>query len=154
MQLAELNIGRLIAPTSDPRVAEFIDNIARINGLGKRMPGFVWIMEGATGQGNTATAINDDPQYIPNMTVWESAEALETFVFKTLHAKFLGRRHEWFEVMGKMQFVMWWVRDGHQPSLAEALEKLSLLQQHGESAQAFGWRYLRANPFPPHAQTR
>ena len=38
--LAELNIGRLAAPVGDPRVAEFIDNIDRINGLGKRMPGF------------------------------------------------------------------------------------------------------------------
>ena len=47
MQLAELNIGRLLAPTDDPRVAEFMAALDRINGMGKRMPGFVWMMEGS-----------------------------------------------------------------------------------------------------------
>ena len=32
MHLAELNIGRLIAPTDDPRVADFMANLDRING--------------------------------------------------------------------------------------------------------------------------
>jgi len=45
--LAELNIGRLLAPTDDPRIAEFMGALDRINGLGKRMPGFVWMMEGS-----------------------------------------------------------------------------------------------------------
>ena len=45
--LAELNVGRLVAPTDDPRVKDFMDNLDLINGLGKRMPGFVWMMEGS-----------------------------------------------------------------------------------------------------------
>lgn len=32
-QLAELNIGRLVAATDDPGVAEFMDNLDRIHGL-------------------------------------------------------------------------------------------------------------------------
>ena len=48
--LAELNIGRLIAPRADPRVADFMKNLDRINGLGKRMPGYVWMMEGDEGE--------------------------------------------------------------------------------------------------------
>ena len=51
MHLAEINIGRLLAPTNDPKVAEFMANLDRVNGLGKRMPGFEWMMEGADGQG-------------------------------------------------------------------------------------------------------
>lgn len=148
MHLAELNIGRLVAPKEDPRVADFMDNLDLINGLGKRMPGFVWMMEGAPGEGNTATAIDGDPQYIPNLTVWESAADLETFVFKTLHAKFMQRRAEWFEVLGEMNFVMWWVPEGHKPTLTEALTKLDQLRAQGDSADAFGWDYLRANPLP------
>ena len=42
MHLAELNIGRLRYPQSDPRVAPFIDNLALVNGLAERSPGFVW----------------------------------------------------------------------------------------------------------------
>jgi len=30
MNLAELNLGRLLAPTDDPRVAEYMDNLDRI----------------------------------------------------------------------------------------------------------------------------
>ena len=62
MHLAELNIGRLLAPTDDPRVAEFMDNLDRINGLGKRMPGFVWMSEGSgePGRGNTENAVDGD----------------------------------------------------------------------------------------------
>lgn len=138
MHLAELNIGRLIAPKEDPRVADFMDNLDLINGLGKRMPGFVWMMEGAPGEGNTATAIDGDPQYIPNLTVWESLPQLETFVFDTLHAKFMERRAEWFEVLGDMHFVMWWVPEGHKPTLQEALDKLEHLRNHGDTDAAFG----------------
>ena len=149
MQLAELNVGRLRGTTDDPIVAEFMENLDRINGLGKRMPGFVWMMEGAAGAGNTEAKIDDDPRYVPNLTVWETAAQLETFVFKTLHAKFMERRAEWFEALETMHFVMWWVPDGHKPTLAEALAKLAQLQSDGETPAAFGWDYLRANPKPP-----
>jgi hypothetical protein len=149
MQLAELNVGRLRGTTDDPIVAEFMENLDRINGLGKRMPGFVWMMEGAAGAGNTEAKIDGDPRYVPNLTVWETAAQLETFVFKTLHAKFMERRAEWFEALETMHFVMWWVPDGHKPTLAEALAKLAQLQSNGETPAAFGWGYLRANPQPP-----
>ena len=33
MHLAELNVGRLLAPTNDPRVAEFMAALDRVNGL-------------------------------------------------------------------------------------------------------------------------
>jgi len=146
MHLAELNIGRLIAPTDDPRVAEFMNNLDRVNGLGKRMPGFIWMMEGSgePGTGNTEAKIDGDPQFVSNLTVWENLESLETFVYKTLHAKFLDRKAEWFEVLGKQHFVMWWVEEGHRPSLEEALEKLAYREKNGDSDAAFGWDWLRS----------
>jgi hypothetical protein len=145
MHLAELNVGRLLAPTDDPRVAEFMQNLDRINGLGKRMPGFVWMMEGSgePGTGNTEAKIEGDPQYVSNLTVWETVEALETFVWGTIHKQFYEKRAEWFEVMGDMHFVMWWVPKGHQPSLEEALERLAYLRDHGDTDHAFGWSYLK-----------
>jgi len=141
--LAELNIGRLLAPPGDARVAEFIDNIDRINGLGKRMPGFVWMLEGSGGPGATDHAIGGDDLLVPNLTVWEDAASLETFVWGTVHKQFYERRQDWFEVLGKMHFVMWWVPVGHQPSLEEALERLALREQKGDNPDAFGWDYLK-----------
>ena len=144
MHLAQLNIGRLVAPTDDPRVAEFMGALDRVNGLGKRMPGFVWMMEGSgePGTGNTEAKIAGDPQFIANLTVWESPEALERFVFDTVHRQFYARRAEWFEVLGRMHFVMWWVEPGHRPTLDEALERLARLEEHGDSDPAFGWSHL------------
>ncbi len=147
MQLAELNIGRLRAPTDAPEVKEFMDNLDRINGLGKRMPGFVWMMEGSgePGRGNTENNIGDDPQMVANLTVWQDFASLQAFVFKTLHAKFMQRRKEWFSPLGRPHFVMWWVEDGHQPSLDEALGKLALWTETGDTAEVFGWSYARTH---------
>jgi hypothetical protein len=144
--LAELNIGRLIAPTDDPRVADFMNNLDRINGLGKRMPGFVWMMEGSgePGTGNTENNIGDDPQMVVNMTVWQDVASLEQFVWNTVHKQFYDRRAEWFEVMKMQDLVMWWVPAGHQPTLAEALERLDHLRVNGDSDHAFGWAHLSA----------
>lgn len=145
MHLAELNIGRLIAPTDDPRVRDFLENLDRVNGLGKRMPGFVWMMEGsgAPGQGNTENNIGDDPQFVANLSVWEDISALETFVWGTIHKQFYDRKAEWFELMQDQHFVMWRVKPGYLPDLDEGLARLEHLKTHGQSEYAFGWSYLR-----------
>lgn len=143
MHLAELNVGRLVAPTDDPRVADFMDNLERINGLGKRMPGFVWMMEGGEGAGNTQASIDGDARYVPNLSVWEDVESLEKFVWGTIHKRFYERRAEWFEVLGQMHFVMWWVPRGHRPTLEEALARLDHLRENGDSDHAFGWSHLK-----------
>ena len=142
--LAELNLGRLLAPTDDPKVAEFMAALDRINGLGKRMPGFVWMMEGSgePGTGNTEAKIDSDPQFVANLTVWEDAASLKRFVWDTVHRRFFDRRSEWFEVLSEMHFVMWWVPAGHRPTLEEALERLEQRRSTGDSAGAFGWDWL------------
>ena len=144
--LAELNVGRLIAPTDDPRVADFMGALDRINGMGKRMPGFVWMMEGSgePGTGNTENSIGGDERFVANLTVWQDAESLENFVWNTVHKQFFERRAEWFEVLGDMHFVMWWVPAGHRPALDEAMERLEHLRAHGDTDHAFGWDALRA----------
>lgn len=140
--LAELNIGRLLAPTDDPRVAEFMNNLDRINGLGKRMPGFIWLMQGETA-GNTDHKIGGDPLLVPNLSVWENYESLKAFVFDTLHKRFMDRKSEWFEVLRQEHFVMWWVPVGQNPTLDEALQRLDMLRENGPSEDAFDWDYLK-----------
>ena len=143
--LAELNVGRLVAPTDDPRVAEFMRALDRVNGLGKRMPGFVWMMEGSgvPGTGNTEAKIAGDAQYVSNLTVWQSVETLEAFVWNTVHRQFFARRAEWFQVLGAMHFVMWWVPQSHRPTLDEGLARLAMLRDQGPGEEAFGWAWLK-----------
>ena len=40
--LAQLNIGRIRYEIDDPRMADFTNNLALVNGLAERPPGFVW----------------------------------------------------------------------------------------------------------------
>lgn len=142
--LAQLNIGRLVAPTDDPRVADFMANLDRVNAIGKRAPGFVWMMEGSgePGLGNTQTCIDGDPQFVSNLTVWTDVQSLEAFVWNTVHRQFYARRAEWFTVLGAQHFVMWWVAPGDRPTLDEGLARLAHLKAHGNSDHAFGWDYL------------
>ncbi len=129
--IAELNIGRLVAPTYDPRVAEFMNALDRINGMGKRMPGYVWMMEGSgePGTGNTENNLGDDPQFVANLTVWADVASLEAFAFGTVHRQFYERRQDWFEVLGQMHFVMWPVDTDHRPTLEEGMARLDALRR-------------------------
>ncbi len=142
--LAQLNIGRLTAQPDDPRVAEFMAALDRVNSIGKRSPGFVWMMEGSgePGRGNTENFIAGDRQLVSNLTVWTDVASLEQFVWNTVHRQFYARRAEWFEVMDEQHFVMWWVPEGHRPTLEEALARLEHLRAHGPSEHAFGWDWL------------
>jgi hypothetical protein len=136
MHLAELNVGRFRYPTSDPRMADFMNNLDRVNALAERSPGFVWRLKG---DNNNATDFRIGDDMAVNLSVWESAKALEDFVFKTVHVQFYRRRAEWFALVDKPHMVFWWVGDGHRPSLDEAWERLQHYTAQGASDYAFGW---------------
>ncbi len=141
MHLAELNIADWKIPADDPRAAFFHDNLDRINALAARSEGFVWRYtdDGASPE---ELSLYDQSKTAINMSVWETAEHLENFVWNTVHKKIYERKNEWFEVMGSHHFVMWWVEEGYQPSLHEAKERLAYLDQHGNSDHAFDWSHL------------
>jgi Domain of unknown function (DUF3291) len=136
MHLAELNIGKFKYPTSDPRMAGFMDNLDLVNALAERSPGFVWRLKG---DNNNATDFRVGDDYAVNMSVWETPEALEHYVFKTVHVQFYKNKAQWFELMEKPHMVFWWVPEGHQPTLAEAMDRLDHYEKNGASDRAFGW---------------
>ena len=139
--LAQLNIGRFRYPTDDPRMAEFMQNLDRVNALADRSPGFIWRMQDDSGNA-TAIPVTLDPMMAANLSVWKDIESLEHFVWNTVHRRFYERRAEWFGLLDKMHFVMWRVPAGHRPTLDEALERLDHLNAHGDSDHAFGWAHL------------
>jgi len=40
----------------------------------------------------------------------------------------------------KVNQVLWWVPEGHIPTLSEGAMKLKMLRENGPSAEAFGFR--------------
>lgn len=89
----------------------------------------------------TAIQVFDDPNIIVNMSVWESLEALDNYVYKSDHIGASQRRAEWFERPDKSPFVLWWVPAGQIPTVDEAKERLELLWQNGPSPEAFTFRH-------------
>jgi hypothetical protein len=141
MHLAELNIARLKYAFDDPRIAEFTDNLDRINRVADRSEGFVWRLQDDSGSAMAVRGF-DDPMVIVNMSVWQSPEHLERYVWNTVHKQFYARRAEWFQLIGKQHFVMWWIEPGHVPDLEEAKARLDHLDEKGDSDFAFGWSHL------------
>lgn len=139
--LAQFNLAWLRYPVDDPRIADFVANLDRVNLAAERMPGFVWRFKDESGN-STGVAIKGDPQLIPNFSVWESADALEKYVWNTVHKFVYARRAEWFEAHEAAYLVMWGVEPGVIPTLEEAIERLEHLREHGPSDYAFGWENL------------
>lgn len=137
LHVAQINIGTMVAPTDDPRVAEFMDGLDRINALADTAPGFVWRLQ--TGDGNaTSIQIFPDPLTLLNMSVWESVETLKAYVYQSDHVDFFRRRAEWFEADAK-RVALWWVEPGSVPELDEAVRRVEFLELRGPSPYAFGF---------------
>ena len=143
--LAQVNIGRVRAPLDDPIMEGFRTQLDPINALADRTPGFVWRLQ--TDAGN-AMAIRpfDDERMAINMSVWESLEALQQFVYKSAHVGTLRDRQQWFEPIDGPILALWWIPAGHIPTLDEAKERLDHLKAHGPSGHAFTFR--KAFPAP------
>ncbi|MBZ0140844.1 MAG: DUF3291 domain-containing protein [Pseudorhodoplanes sp.] len=140
--LAQFNVARIKYPLDDPRMAEFVDNVARVNEQAEQIEGFVWRLQDDSGNA-MGMQVCGDARILPNLTVWENAEALERFVWKTVHNRFYGRHKEWFEKTDT-PLVMWWVPAGHRPSIKEGVARLDHLKANGPNDHAFGWENLPA----------
>ena len=137
--IAELNVGRAVAPLASPPLAEFMAALQGINALADRSPGFVWRLQSASGNA-TDIRVGADDRFIVNMSVWQSVEALFEFVYRSAHNKVMVRRREWFEQPKAAYQVLWWVPAGHIPSVEEAMARLDHLRAHGPTAYAFTFK--------------
>eukprot|EP00486_Rosalina_sp_Unknown_P008093 CAMPEP_0201591226 /NCGR_PEP_ID=MMETSP0190_2-20130828/187080_1 /ASSEMBLY_ACC=CAM_ASM_000263 /TAXON_ID=37353 /ORGANISM="Rosalina sp." /LENGTH=84 /DNA_ID=CAMNT_0048049115 /DNA_START=48 /DNA_END=299 /DNA_ORIENTATION=- len=72
--IAQYNIATLKYDLEDEKVADFVNNLDRINALGEQQEGFVWRLKGNgfdSEKGDcTDVKLYDDPRTIANYTVW------------------------------------------------------------------------------------
>lgn len=142
MHLAELNISEWKIDPASNDARGFVDYVGRVNGLAERSPGFLWRKLDEERDENGRNAVCADENTIMTLSVWENAEALEEFVWKTVHKKIYNGKDQWFSEMKSHHLVMWHVEEGHEPTLEEAKERLDHLNANGDSDHAFGWSHL------------
>ena len=148
-QLAQINVGRLRAPLDDPQVAGFADALDAVNAIADATPGFVWRLQ--TEEGNATTIqTTDDPLFLINISVWETAEALYDYVYRSEHVDFMRKRSDWFERMEAPHMCLWWIPTGEVPTPQQALHRLERFKQDGPTEYSFSFRHQ----FPPPAGER
>ncbi len=138
VHLAQVNVGRARGQPDDPVMAGFVAQLAEINALADRSPGFVWRLQTEDGDA-TAVRPYGDARILINMSVWTDLGALRGYVYGGAHAAVMRRRREWFERFDRVYMALWWVPAGHRPSVTEAVERLAHLERHGPTPHAFSF---------------
>lgn len=155
MAFAHLNVGTLRYSWDDSRVAEFVDNVARVNGLASRSPGFIWRLEDEASEIARAdperTGIGA-PNVIFTLSMWADVASFAHFVEKTLHGRFMAKRQDWFKPSPGPSHVIWPVADDERPSLAQAVANLEHLGAHGPSETVFDLAYARESGWIAHKE--
>ncbi|ULN65695.1 DUF3291 domain-containing protein [Vibrio gigantis] len=130
MKLAQLNIALAKYPLDAPEIKEFVDNLELVNGIAENSEGFVWRLKDESGDATNIQAF-DDPNMIVNMSVWDSVDSLKNF---------MRRKGEWFHRLPEDTYVLWWIEEGHTPTLEEAIERLEHLRETGDTPYAFTFK--------------
>ena len=95
--LAQINIGRLVAPIDDPEIAEFVAQVDTINQLAESSPGFICRMQSEPGKATESPTIQ---------------------VFRD--------RRNWFQKMDLPHYCLWWLPEGRIPTLIDGKLRLNI----------------------------
>jgi hypothetical protein len=148
-QLAQVNVGHIVAPLDSPELADFVAQLPEINALADRSPGFVWRMVDEGGADNTMLRPESaDRLLLFNCSVWDSVDALRAYVYQSAHLRVLSRRREWFTRHAEAHQALWWVPSGHRPTVPEAMDRVARVRELGPTQQAFTFREPYDAPAP------
>ncbi|HMH23744.1 MAG TPA: DUF3291 domain-containing protein [Puia sp.] len=144
--LAQLNVGKMTgASIDDPAMAGFVALLDEINTVAEASKGFIWRLKD---ENNNATSLNPfgDERILVNMSVWETVDDLEAYVYSGRHLDVLKSRRDWFVKFGKPFMALWYIAAGHIPTVEEARERLDHLQRNGPTAYVFDFNVRFAAP--------
>ena len=133
--LCHLNIGKARAPLFDPVMAGFLAKLEEINNLAYQSPGFVWHLQ-IDIYNPDDLAMYGEPGMLFNLSVWESTEALFTYVYRSNHAQVMRSRKDWFGEMEGPNYALWWLPAGELPTLEDGKQRIANLAKHGSTPHA------------------
>ena len=129
-QLAQVNLARMRAPLTDPLMTGFVARIDEINAIAEADPGFVWRYK-------DDSAYPGDDTMLFNLSVWKSVEALQAYVYRSMHQDLIRARKQWFSEMGGPHLALWWIPQGTIPTIDDARARIEHLRMHGPTPFAF-----------------
>jgi len=138
-ELAQVNVALAVDDLESETLGEFMAALDGVNALAETSPGFVWRLKSEAGNA-TDIAISSNPRFIINLSVWQDADSLFDFVYRSSHSKVMAKRRIWFEKPTLAYQAMWWVPSGHHPTPQEALAKLALIDRFGPTPDAFTFK--------------
>jgi hypothetical protein len=141
-RLAQFDLVKPRFPKGDRRMEGFYSSTGYVNALAEQHPGFIWretdedqpMLEQLWGEG-----------YLYTLSLWRDVESLKDFLYNTPHKALMRRGKEWFNPISSPRVVLWWVEEGHVPTLLEAHNRLTRLYELGPSHDAFD---LRSSELP------
>lgn len=135
-QLAQVNIAEGKAAIDSEVMQGFVERLDEINAIADSAPGFVWRLQTEDGDATTIQAF-DNPNMLVNMSVWKDVSSLKNYVYRTIHVELIQDRDAWFDKMKSAHQALWWIEEGHLPTVEEGKQKINILQQLGPSKDAF-----------------
>ena len=162
-QLAQVNIARAAASMESDQMADFVARIEEINRLAESSPGYVWRYTGAADAETLAPLAHYLDSFEPdrllfNLSVWTEPQRLRDYLYRTAHAELIAARKKWFLPLdankAKPSVALWWIPTGTIPTVAEAAQRLTALQENGPTVFAFSLRQTFEAPRAQHGLTR
>ena len=132
MHIAQFNVSRLRHGPDDPRLLSFGIGANMVRREAAKAPGHVWNKQDIL-----------DGEMFATRSVWESVEALRSFVFGGLHERYRRRSAEWFVPMDERNYVLWHIEPGEKPTLDESQQRLELLRTGGPTEVVFDFATMR-----------
>ena len=149
-RIAFFTLGVLKAPIGDEVVQGFVDRLAPVYAAAEGSAGFfarsirnVQTWEHSWGPVLAPTCVPADcglNRLAMTLSLWRDLESVAAFAYRGLHAESLSRRGDWFERGPWPSFVAWWVDEQHQPTWAEAVERVDRLHAQGSTPAAFNFK--------------
>lgn len=142
-QLAQANIARTRGKFDSPIMAGLVARIEEMNELAESSDGFVWRQPGVdvTAEALLAFEHHHSPfeadRIFYNMSVWESVEALRSYIYKTAHTEMLRAKDDWIEDSDEPSLVLWWIPAGSISTIAESARRWQTLRNEGPTEAAF-----------------
>ena len=120
----------------------FFDAVPQVQRLAESSPGFIWH---ELNEDDSTIAKRLGPDFIVNLSAWESLDALHGFVLSQPHRQMMMARDYWFTRVGKALAVVWFANNAPYPTWDQAIDRLEILWQTGPTQDAFDYRGAYAN---------